>query len=87
MLGMVREELTFGDAESAAALTNIAFRWINSLPQPQMVYTAGKWIAAQLNVLAVIGFVPLSPGSPTQCLNQLSYLPTQNLMEPDTAEA
>ena len=33
-----------------------------------------KWIAAQLNVMAVVGFVPLSSGSPRQCLNQLSYL-------------
>ena len=40
------------------------------------IYTAGKWIAAQLNVMAVTWFVHLSPGSPTQCLNQVSYLPT-----------
>ena len=40
------------------------------------LYTARKWIAAQLNVMAVTGFVPLSPGWPTQCFNQLSYLPT-----------
>ena len=26
----------------------------------------GKWIAAQLNVMTVTGFVPLSLGSPTQ---------------------
>ena len=25
----------------------------------------GEWIAAQLNVMAVMGFVPLFPGSPT----------------------
>ena len=36
----------------------------------------GKQIAAQLNVMAVTGFVRLSSGSPTPCLNQLSYLPT-----------
>ena len=29
----------------------------------------GKWLVAQLNVMAMTGFVPLSPGSPTQCLN------------------
>ena len=40
------------------------------------IYTAWKWITAQLNVIAVTGFVPLSPGSPTQRLNQMSYLPT-----------
>ena len=33
-----------------------------------------KWIAAQLNIMAVIGCVPLSPESPSQCLNQLSNL-------------
>ena len=45
------------------------------------LYTAGKWIAAQLNVMAVIGFVPMFPGSPpTQRFNQLSYLPTPTYM-------
>ena len=39
-------------------------------------YTEGKWIAAHLNVMAVTGFIPLWPRSPTQCPNQLSYLPT-----------
>ena len=39
------------------------------------LYAVGKWIAAQLNVMVVTGFVPLSPVSPTECLNQLSYLP------------
>ena len=29
--------------------------------------------------MAVLGFVLLSPGSPTQCLNHLSYLPTPNI--------
>ena len=38
------------------------------------LYIAEKGIAAQLNVMAVTEFVPLSPGSTTQCLNQLSYL-------------
>ena len=33
-------------------------------------------VAAQLNVMAVTGCVSLSAGSPTQCLNQLSYIPT-----------
>ena len=37
---------------------------------------AGKCIAAQLSFMAVTGFVPVSPRPPTQCLNQLSYLPT-----------
>ena len=36
------------------------------------LHTAGKWIAVQLNM---IGFLSLSPRSPTQCLNQLSYHP------------
>ena len=36
------------------------------------VYTAGKWIAAQLNSMAMMEFEPLSTGSPTQCFNQLS---------------
>ena len=35
-----------------------------------------KSIAVQLNVMAVTGFEPLSHGSPTQRLNQLSYLHT-----------
>ena len=30
----------------------------------------------QLIITAVARFVPVSPGSPTQCLNQLSHLPT-----------
>ena len=38
------------------------------------LYKARKWISAQLN--AVMWFIPLSPGSLTQCFNQLSYLPT-----------
>ena len=29
----------------------------------------GKWIAAQLNVIAVTGFIVLSPRSPTHCGN------------------
>ena len=33
------------------------------------VYTVGKWITAQLNVMAVMGFVPLSPASPSLSLN------------------
>ena len=39
------------------------------------LYTVGKQIAAQLYVMAVTGFAPLSPGLPTQRLNQLNYLP------------
>ena len=35
----------------------------------------GKWIAEQLSVMAVTGFIPLPPRSPTSCLNQPSYLP------------
>ena len=35
----------------------------------------GKWIAAQLNVMAVTYFIPHSAGSPTQCLNHVGYLP------------
>ena len=27
------------------------------------------------------GFIPLSPRSPTQCRNQLSYLPTQHTVK------
>ena len=38
-------------------------------------YTAGKWIAAQLNVMANAGFILLSSGLATQHFNQLSYLP------------
>ena len=34
---------------------------------------------SQLNAIAVTGFVALFPGSPTQRLNQLSYVPTLNL--------
>ena len=37
-----------------------------------MIYTAGKWTAAQLNVMAVTGVVNMLPGSLTQCLNQLN---------------
>ena len=40
------------------------------------LYITGKWIPAQLNVLAVTGFIPLSPGSPFKYLNQLNFLPT-----------
>ena len=36
------------------------------------LYTAGKWISSQLNVMAVRGLVLVSPRSPTQHLNQLS---------------
>ena len=43
------------------------------------LYTTGKWIAAQLNTMTVAGFVPLLPGSPTQCLHELSYLPAGTL--------
>ena len=38
------------------------------------LYLAGKWIAAQLNGIAVIGIN--TPGPPTQRSNQLSYLVT-----------
>ena len=60
-------------------------------PEPTLLPTLGifnfphnigmvwEWIAAQLNVMAVAGFVPLSPGSPTQRHNQLSYLPIRAL--------
>ena len=34
----------------------------------------GKWIERHLNVTAVIGFIPLSVGSPALCFNQLSHL-------------
>ena len=37
------------------------------------VPTVDKWIAVQLNIMAVTELVPLSQGSPTQCLNQLDY--------------
>ena len=47
----------------------------------KLLYTMGKCITAQLNVIAVTGSVPLSPGSPTQCLNQLNYLLTTRVME------
>ena len=40
------------------------------------LFREGKWIAAQLNVMAVKGFILLSPRSPTQCHSQLSYIPT-----------
>ena len=39
------------------------------------LYTAQEWIVAQQNVMAVMGFVSLFPGSWTQCLNHLNYLP------------
>ena len=42
------------------------------------LYTEGKWISAQLNVMTVTGFIPLSPWLPTHHLNQLSYLPTHS---------
>ena len=35
-----------------------------------------EWIAAQVNVMALSGFISLSAGSPIQCLNQLNYLLT-----------
>ena len=38
-------------------------------------YTVQTWIAAQSHIMAVTEFIRLSPGSPIQCLNQLSYLP------------
>ena len=40
------------------------------------LYTAEKWMVPQLNVIAVTVMCTLSPGSPTPCYNQLSYLPT-----------
>ena len=43
------------------------------------LYTAGKSIRAHINVTAMTGFIPQSPGSPTQCPNQLSYFPTQHI--------
>ena len=36
---------------------------------------AGNWIAAELNVMAVTGFVARSSVAPILCLKQLSYLP------------
>ena len=51
------------------------------------LYTMRKWITAQLNVIAVTGFISLSPGSPTQCLNQLSYLPTPSWKWGDTTHS
>ena len=41
--------------------------------KPTILGIVGKWIAAQLNVMAVTG---MSPESLTQCFNQLSYLST-----------
>ena len=35
----------------------------------------GKWVVAQINAMAVMGFESLSQGPPTKSLNQLSYLP------------
>ena len=40
------------------------------------LYTVGKSTVTQLNDIALAWFVPLSPGSPSQCRNQLNYLPT-----------
>ena len=40
------------------------------------LYTAGECITAQLHAMAVTGLVPLLPWSPSQCFNQVSYLPT-----------
>ena len=34
-----------------------------------------KWIAVQFNVMAVRGFIPLSPRSPTQCLTNWAISP------------
>ena len=34
-----------------------------------------KWIAAQLSVIAVLGSIPMSPGWPIQCFNQLNTFP------------
>ena len=39
-----------------------------------------KWIASQLNDMAVTGFVPLSPSSPAQSIMQLTYLTTPYLI-------
>ena len=36
-----------------------------------IVYTVGKLTATPLNVIAVTGFIPLFPGSPSPQLNQL----------------
>ena len=37
------------------------------------LYTTGTWIAAQLNVIALTLFIPLSPGSSSQCLHRLRW--------------
>ena len=50
-------------------MTETSLWWCRKL------YTARKWIATQLNVMAVVGFVPLSPRSPIRCLIKQSYLP------------
>ena len=39
-----------------------------------------NWIAAELYVMAVTVFVPLSIGSQTQCFHQLSYLTTSGVL-------
>ena len=40
------------------------------------LYTLWKWIAAQLNVMVVMGFVPLSPRSPNRCLTNWAICPS-----------
>ena len=45
-----------------------------------------KWIVTLVNVMAVTGFVPLSPESPNQCINQLSYLRTPRGLELDISK-
>ena len=40
------------------------------------LYTDGKWIAAHLNFIATMGFIPLSPGSHIPRSNLLSYFRT-----------
>ena len=45
------------------------------------LYTMKKWIATQLNVMAGMEFIPLSPASPTLCHKQLSYLPTLRVIK------
>ena len=45
------------------------------------LYTDGKYIVAQLNVMAVTGSVPLLPGSPTQRLDQQIHLHTSTFRE------
>ena len=40
--------------------------WEEVVFDDALIYTGGKWIAAQLNVMAVTGFVHLSPGFPTE---------------------